>query len=349
MSDNRIGITTTIPLEVVYAAGCVPVDLNNIFISNPERADWVARAEVEGFPITTCAWVKGIYTAVGKAGIHRVIAVVQGDCSDTQALMEALSLQGVEVIPFGYPYNRDQPLLRLQIERLADALGTTWEAAHEMKRRLDEVRRVIARIDELTWKDGKVTGWENHLYDVSCSDMNQDIDKFEAQAKRFVVEAERRHSRTEQVLRIGMAGVPPIFDDLHDYVESLGAVVVFNEVSRQFAMPYATSDLVEQYSRFTYPYDIFARIEDIRAEAERRGIDGLIHYTQAFCFRQLQDLILRRRLSLPILTLEGDRPLPLSATTKVRLEAFVDMLAARKAKQGSTVARSGKARSDEER
>jgi benzoyl-CoA reductase/2-hydroxyglutaryl-CoA dehydratase subunit BcrC/BadD/HgdB len=59
-------------------------------------------------------------------------------------------------------------------------------------------------------------------------------------------------------------------------------------------------------------------------------VDGVIHYVQAFCFRQIEDMIVRQRLKTPILTLEGDRPGPLDARTRIRLEGFTEMLKARK-------------------
>ena len=34
----RIGITTTVPVEIIIAAGHTPVDLNNLFITDPEAA-----------------------------------------------------------------------------------------------------------------------------------------------------------------------------------------------------------------------------------------------------------------------------------------------------------------------
>jgi benzoyl-CoA reductase/2-hydroxyglutaryl-CoA dehydratase subunit BcrC/BadD/HgdB len=129
-------------------------------------------------------------------------------------------------------------------------------------------------------------------------------------------------------VRLGLIGIPPIFADLFDYLEELGAQVVFNEIPRQFSMPYTCTcrDLIEQYLRYTYPYDIFARMADIAEAVARRRLDGLIHYTQSFCFRQIQDRLLRQQLNLPILTIEGDRPTPLDHRTRLRLEAFVDVL-----------------------
>ena len=71
---------------------------------------------------------------------------------------------------------------------------------------------------------------------------------------------------------------------------------------------------------------VFGRIDDIREAIHKRRIDGLIHYTQNFCHRQIQDLVLRRKLSAPILTLEGEEPGPINNRVKIRIEAFVDML-----------------------
>jgi benzoyl-CoA reductase/2-hydroxyglutaryl-CoA dehydratase subunit BcrC/BadD/HgdB len=57
-----------------------------------------------------------------------------------------------------------------------------------------------------------------------------------------------------------------------------------------------------------------------------RQIDALIHYTQSFCFRQIQDIILRKEFKIPILSLEGDNPGKIDARTRVRIESFVEML-----------------------
>ncbi|MBU1628285.1 2-hydroxyacyl-CoA dehydratase, partial [bacterium] len=81
-----------------------------------------------------------------------------------------------------------------------------------------------------------------------------------------------------------------------------------------------------QYSRYTYPYSIEYRINDINEQIRIRELDGIIHYSQAFCSRQLDDLIFRKKLDLPILTIEADRPGSLSPKNHVKLEAFIDSL-----------------------
>ncbi len=91
-------------------------------------------------------------------------------------------------------------------------------------------------------------------------------------------------------------------------------------------MPYQTDSIVDQYIAYTYPYGAFARLEDILTEVKRRDVQGIIHYTQTFCYRQIEDIIYRQKLRLPFLTLEGDKPGKVDARTRLRLEAFIRMM-----------------------
>ncbi|SHE50303.1 2-hydroxyacyl-CoA dehydratase family protein [Desulforamulus putei] len=323
---QKIGMTTTIPVEVIYAAGMIPVDLNNIFITHENPQGLVEEAEMAGYPRNLCAWIKGLYaTTLQNEDIRTIVAVTQGDCSNTHALMETLEMAGVKVIPFAFPFDRDYDLLKLQIEKLVEALGTTWEEVCRTKERLDQVRRKVHEIDRLTWQGDKVSGWDNHLFQVSCSDFDGDPEQFARRAEAYLAALPRKEPIKAR-LRLAYIGVPPIVDDLYDYLEERGARVVFNEVQRQFTMPFEIKDIVEQYRTYSYPYGIFYRLEDISRELERRQVDGVIHYAQSFCYRQIEDLIVRQKLKYPILTLEGDKPSKLDARTRMRLDAFLDML-----------------------
>ncbi|GAB6155621.1 2-hydroxyacyl-CoA dehydratase family protein [Desulfosporosinus burensis] len=334
---SKIGLTTTVPVEVIFAAGDTPIDLNNIFITSSEAMRRVEEAELAGYPRNVCGWIKGLYTtALHNPDIQSIVAVTQGDCSNTHALMETWEVEGIGIIPFAFPYDRDPDMLRLQINKFMEALGTTWEAVNLQKKRLDQVRALAWEIDRMTWQENRVSGFENHLYLVSCSDFNGDPDSFAREMEEFIQTAREREPFSGRVrlgsrgkgreLRLGFIGVPPIFPELYDFLEEHGARVVFNEVQRQFAMPFETDDVVEQYRLYTYPYKVFQRIEDIAKEAERRQLDGIIHYTQSFCYRQIEDLIIRKKLDYPILTLEGENPTGLDARSKMRLESFLSMI-----------------------
>ena len=148
--DKAIGITTTVPIEIVYAAGYVPIDLNNIFICNDDSDALVDYAEIKGLPRNTCAWIKGIYSATKKTGIKRIIGVVQGDCSNNHALIEILRNEGIDVIPFSYPHDRNRDLLFKDLDFLSKSLGTNLDEAHQMKLVLDNVRKTVHEIDRLT-------------------------------------------------------------------------------------------------------------------------------------------------------------------------------------------------------
>jgi benzoyl-CoA reductase/2-hydroxyglutaryl-CoA dehydratase subunit BcrC/BadD/HgdB len=318
-------MTTTIPIEAVYAAGHQPVDLNNVFISHPERATLIERAEAAGFPSTTCAWIKGLYGAARVSGVDAVVGVMAGDCSNTQALLEIWQFEGLRTLPFSFPYDHSSEALRGEIERLCQKLGTDLGSAEAQKTRLDAVRARVHEVDRLTWEEDRVTGFENHLFQVSASDFEGDPEDYGRRMDTFLAEARQREPRRGE-LRLGYIGVPPIVEGLYDFLEARGARVVFNETQRQFSLPYPEEDLVGAYGRFTYPYDVFGRVVDIRGEIARRRIRGVIHYVQAFCFRQMEDVILKKTLGVPVLTLEGDRPAPVDARTRTRLESFLEML-----------------------
>jgi benzoyl-CoA reductase/2-hydroxyglutaryl-CoA dehydratase subunit BcrC/BadD/HgdB len=320
-----IGITTTIPVEIVYAAGLRPIDLNNRFITSSNPEDLVVRAEKDGFAHNICAWIKGIYGTVLERKLTQVVAVTGGDCSNTIALGEVLAAKDVEVIPFAFPLNRARSSLHEEMDQLRRRLGTSWEEIYLAKKRLDRIRGKLKSLDELTYLEDRVSGLENHLFLVNSSDFNGDPDAFENHLDDFLSEAKARRPRMEKV-RLGYVGVPAIFEGFYEFIESLDARVVYNEIQRQFSMPLGKSDMIDQYLAYTYPYALEGRLRDILEAIEARQLDGLIHYSQSFCHRQIYDILFREKLQIPILTLEGDRPAPLDSRTCLRIETFIQML-----------------------
>ena len=324
---KKIGITTTVPIEVLVAAGYSPVDLNNVFINDPDPGRLISIAERAGFPLNCCSWIKGIYGVCMDSGIESVLCVTTGDCSNTIMLMEVLRLKGLEVIPFAYPDKPDTRKMQLTLETLAETLGTSLTAAEKVKDELQPARNLALKLDELTWKERLISGGENHLWLVSTSDFNQDYNKYQQELQELIDECQKRHSYPKEELRLGYIGVPSVYGrDLYAYLETQGARVIFNEIQRQFAMPQPGNFLAEQYSNYTYPYSIYERLKDITTEIKRRRLDGVIHYVQAFCHRGIGDIIFRDGLKLPILTLEGNDDFFLNNHIKTRVEAFLDML-----------------------
>jgi len=318
-------ITTTLPVEVPYAAGWAVVDLNNLFIRADNPAALVEEAEIRGFPRTFCAWIKGIYAVCRRLKPDLLVAVSGGDCTNTRVLAEVLAEEGIAVHHFTFPYPADKSALEEEIKRFCRRFGVSLKDAQRIKERLDEIRRLLQHLDDLTWQHHKVTGAENHTWLVSASDFRSDPQEFERQLTVFLNQVQRR-SPSSPKIRLAYAGVPPIITDFYDFFPAYDADIVFNETQRQFAGLPIYPDLIEQYHRYTYPYAFACRLADIGGEVRRRRCQGLIYYAQTFCFRHAYEILLRGSSPVPYLTLEADAPGPLSAQHRTRLEAFLEMI-----------------------
>jgi len=334
---KKIGITTTVPTEVLLAAGYQPLDLNNILVSSPNPTKYITIAERAGFPLNCCAWIKGIYGVCLDSGIRDVLCVTSGDCSNTIMLMEVLKLKGLNAMPFAYPERPDLRQMQDALDKLSTALGATPEAADSVRQKLRPVRDLALKLDEFTWRQNTVSGRENHLWLVSASDFNGDYHQYRKELQGLLEICSLRQPYPGNEIRLAYIGVPSVYaKELYPYVEKHGARVVFNEVQRQFAMPEPGDSLAGQYSNYTYPYSIRERLYDIKNEIQKRRIDGVIHYVQAFCHRGIGDIVIRDAIDLPVLTLEGNADFFLNGHVKTRLEAFLDMIQRRKQNKGKS-------------
>ncbi len=257
--------------------------------------------------------------------IKTVIAVTEGDCANTLAMLDLLRDRGVEIIPFAYPYDRDREKLERAIAGLEARFEVSREQTEAMKKKLDRIRRKALVIDEMTYRDNTVSGLENHLALISCSDFEGDPDAYEKKLDALIDEARGREP-FQQLLRIGFCGVPAIFSDLYGFLESMKSRVVYNEMQRQFAMPDPSDNIVDQYLNYTYPYSYFHRVRDVLEQIPLRKIDGMIHYIQSFCHHQINDGKIRESMPVPVLTLEGDKPGALKEQSCIRIESFLEML-----------------------
>jgi benzoyl-CoA reductase/2-hydroxyglutaryl-CoA dehydratase subunit BcrC/BadD/HgdB len=329
---KRVGITATIPVETVFSASIVPVDLNNLFITNFSPSRFIDASHSEGFPRNVCSWVKAMYTLARQSNIDALISVITGDCSNNQTISELFTDMGIKVYEFSYPPNNTSKTSRSrlveEIDSLSAFLGTDIEHLNSMFNGLKSVRKKLKELDNLT-VSGHVSGEENHLWLVASSDFKGNAVKFEQELDVFLANAKKR-TPSAPAVRLAYIGVPPLITNLYDYISRIGAEVVYNEVQRQFAMLDEHTDIYTQYLNYTYPYSVSGRLKDISENLKSRDIDGVIHYVQAFCHRQIHDIMFRKHLNVPILTLEADAPGKLDERSKIRLESFVEMLKGKK-------------------
>lgn len=321
-NDPRVGLTSTVPVEIVLAAGGVPFDLNNRFVGDDDPASLVADAERRGFPVGTCAWIKGLYGAARKHRIRTLVGVVEGDCAETRALLEILAAEGVRIVPFAFPASRRADDLAESMRRLADAFGVDWARAEEEKRRVDAVRALARTLDERAAK-GTVRSDALFAALLDTSDFLGDPDRC-AEALRMRLDAP---DAPEARIRLACAGVPTIWSDGWAVLESRGARVVDHETPRQFArLEGIGRPLVESWLDYTYPYDTASRLADMTSRMAARGVRGLVHYTQSFCHRLITDRLWREGSPVPVLTVEADRPGAVDARTLTRIEAFLEQV-----------------------
>ena len=330
--------TTTIPVEVILASRYRPLDLNNIFVTSENPAGLVEKAEFSGFAGSSCAWIKGLYSVLTSAEFNKnfdvFIAVTEGDCSNAKVLEQIVAMEtGIRTFIFNFPYQRDIAKMRSEIERFAEFMGTNYASCEKVRRQLANLRRKLKTIDETSYLfPGCVTGEENHLFLVSSSDFCGNPDEYEKKVDDFINEIEQRKCFADfSRKRIGYLGVPPIVP-IYQFLESKNATVVYNEIQREFAMIGEYSSIEEQYTNYTYPYSAVFRFEKAISEIKRRNLDGIIHYVQSFCHRQLEDIILRKLLekhglNIPLLTLEFDKPVSkIDARVATRIEAFLETI-----------------------
>lgn len=324
---KKIGLTTTVPVEILIAAEYTPVDLNNLFITSKDYSNYIDIAERDGFPKSMCAWIKGIYGACIENDIKEIIGVMEGDCSNTKALIEVLELRDIKVYPFSFPHSHKKKDVKKELDKFMDIFNVNAQEVEKVRIRLNKVRNLAKEIDKLTYISNKANGFENHLYQVSLSDLNGDIDTFECELEDVISKIKKRQPINKK-LRLGYLGVPPMTGDIYAFVENFNATFVYNEVQREFAFPRAdkATNIYDQYYDYTYPYDTEFRIIELKNQINERKLDGIIHYTQAFCYRAVEDIVLKQKLDIPILNIEGDKLNTLDARTKLRIEAFLDML-----------------------
>ncbi len=245
MIPKHIAFTSSFPVEVIFAAGHIPVDLNNVFITNDSSAK-VQNAELKGFPRTFCSWIKGNYIAALSTNPDLIIGIVEGDCSNSNSLLDIFTEDHFPVYRFSFPADKNYEDLDKEITRLEDYFGVSRKETLQAKQRLDKIRRKLIILDEWTWKERLVSGLENHYWLVNSSDFMGNPDRYESELDAFLTQAKKRDPLPAK-LRLAYLGVPPIYKNIYETIIELGGDVLFNEVQRQFSMPYLLPDIVSQY------------------------------------------------------------------------------------------------------
>lgn len=320
--DKRIGIFSTLPIEIIYAAGMQPVDVNNLFVGHENPAYLVGLADKAGVPRTVCAWTRGLFGATMHERLETVVAVLQGDCSNNTGLAWCLEQVGVRVIPFRYPLanqKREAALVR-EMENLAAELGIRLKEVEPIFKAFRPIRSKLALLDR-RMAEGTISAAKARLLLLTSTDMAGDPVEYLRTVSSALNEPQVAGGSGR--LRVAVYGVPTVFTDLYETLDA-SADVVLCETERDFAMIPEACTLTEQYLRYCYPYGAAKRLERFVALAQERGVEAIVRYQQSFCHHNLEGPVVDAALQRwPNLVVEGDLPGPLSARDRLRLDAFL--------------------------
>ncbi len=309
---GTVGITAMVPPELVFGCGHTPHDLNN----HVPTSECVPRAKL-------CAWTATWRDMLlrGELQVDRLVVVAGGDCHNALVDGQRVAHRGIPTHYFFYPFDGNEGEMRDHLVSLEAFLGGITDQA--ALNSVADIKDLCIQLDMARCRR-QVLGSRvfNHL--IQLCDLGGDPERFGASVKKAL---EDRPSDVPDI-RIGLVGVPPIYPDFHEVCESFGMQVVFDELPWEFARMggRTLTTMARNYAGYTFARDLEYRFDALERELVRRRVDGIVHYTQYACHHVLEDDMLRERLDLPMLTVQGDLPRICPEQERLRLEAFAELL-----------------------
>ncbi len=352
---KRIAVTALLPPELIFACDAIPVDLNNF-------VPFSGATPASKLCAWTATWRDHILS--GEAEYDAIAIVAGGDCHNALVDGEKVAMSGVPAHYFFYPFHGERERIREELEGLSGFLGGMENSAgaNETMARIARLKEKGRSIDDLRMK-GRIPPEDAFKLLISFSDLRSDPGQFERDVENAIsnagmcnpaavdeeplssgrtggvaqrigdtpaakepVETMGRHP--VENLRVALIGVPPIYSDFHETCSSLGLQIVFDELPYEFIRLTGRNmdELAENYRKYTFARSINYRLEFLENELRRRGVDGIVHYTQFACHHALEDDIFRDHFDLPMVTIQGDLPGRTPQQAVLRLEAFGERL-----------------------
>ncbi|HID71429.1 MAG TPA: 2-hydroxyacyl-CoA dehydratase [Thermoplasmata archaeon] len=311
---GKVGITALVPPEIIYGCGWSVEDLNNKIPFTQRR------------PKTKlCAWAALWREMVlsSEFDINKLVVVAGGDCLNTVVEGQKIEMAGFKTHYFFYPFHKEKGFFSNELQKLIEFLGGLKDIT--MFERIHRIKEYGLLLDRLRVE--RQLPAETFRYLISFSDLRGDPIQFEKELLSFLKKIEKMESE-EGKIRLALVGVPPINHDFHEACKELGFQVVFDELPYEFlrARGKTHEEIVNSYINYSFARPFRHRLKVIKNELKKREVDCVVHYTQYACHHILEDEILRETLDYPILTVQGDLPGRVSEQTKLRLEAFAEVL-----------------------
>jgi len=186
-----IAIFSTCPIEILYAAGLVPRDINNLFVTHERPESLLAEAEAAGIPPTVCTWTRALLGTTVAHRFPKALVVVRGDCANNAIVGRLLLPPSVEVIEFSYPQsNSDRPGLRKALRSLMRRLNVAPTQVDAVFERFRPIRQMLLQIDQLA-AQGRIPAPVARFCLLDSTDMGGDPDKYQARLAGLIAECLR--------------------------------------------------------------------------------------------------------------------------------------------------------------
>ena len=310
---GTVGMTALVPPELIYACGWSALDLNN-------NIPYATRKP----KLKLCAWTalwRDLLLA-SQYDISKLVVVAGGDCLNAVVDGQKVAMSGLDTHYFFYPFHEDQEQFKKEIHALVDFLGTIEH--HHFFADIYHLKELGLHLDRLR-VEGQVPS-DAFSYLISFSDLRGDPVKFEQELRKYI--SDQQGKAVDFQSKIALIGVPPINHDFHGTCQELGLQVVYDELPFEFLRAKGKSfeEMASSYMDYSFARPLDHRMGIIEKELKERKVDGIVHYTQYACHHILEDELFRERFDRPILTVQGDIPGPVSEQTKLRLEAFAEII-----------------------
>ncbi len=308
-----VGITALVPPEIVYASGNIPVDINNFV----PRSGVVPRDKL-------CAWTAlwRDLTLMGRIKLDKLVVVAGGDCNNALVDGEKIELSGVDTHYFTYPFDGSAKIMRHEIDKLVEFLG--GELDESVFNRVTELKSAATAVDSER-VSMHINSQDAFEIMVSGSDLSGSLVGY-----RKMIDSVVKKS-VDCDFRLALLGTPPIYDGFHEFLDSLGLHIVYDEMPYEFLRLRGDTvkSISESYADYSFARNITHRIKLLKSELKQRGVEGIIHFHQFACHHKLEDPILREALcaeGYPFITIEADLPSKTPQQTRLRIEAFKERL-----------------------
>lgn len=88
---------------------------------------------------------KGDLWSMLRNNIKEIVGVMEGDCSNTKALIEVFKLKGIKIYPFSFPHSHSLKDVEIEIRKFMDIFNVKEDRVEQVRKRLNKVRKLAKK------------------------------------------------------------------------------------------------------------------------------------------------------------------------------------------------------------